>query len=246
MPAAIELASGIPAADVPREIRQLVATIRAAGGRSVSLGLKRTTFLRRADLRLPLYPEYMGEGFAVLAKLGEQLAEIEAAAAEGEHWNGARAGTAAWAEASSASDVPDSAADTASTAQDGEDGEVAGSGGSAGRYDADSEIGTAGTAGTAGTGGDVDAEWERAAQEYAVENEDAAAAAGKPKGAAFDLDEVILAAIMPKIDPLAFYGPLGPIVDAATVLSEATRTGVAIADHRQRRDDAATLLHRPR
>ena len=85
-----------------------------------------------------------------------------------------------------------------------------------------------GTAGTAGTGGDADAEWERAAQEYAVENEDAAAAAGKPKGAAVDLDEEILAAIMPKIDPLAFYGPLGPIVDAATVHSEATKTGVAM------------------
>ena len=126
------------------------------------------------------------------------------------------------------SDLPDSAADTASSAQDGEDGEVAGSVGSAGRHDTDSEVGTAGTAGTAGTGGDADAEWERAAQEYAVENEDAAAAAGKPKGAAFDLDEVILAAIMPKIDPLAFYGPLGPIVDAATAHSEATKTGVAM------------------
>ena len=32
MPAPIELASGIPAADVPREIRQLVKAIRAAGG----------------------------------------------------------------------------------------------------------------------------------------------------------------------------------------------------------------------
>ena len=228
-------ASGIPAADVPREIRQAVAAIRAAGGRSVSLepvalrlGLKRTTFLRRADLRLPLDPEYIGEGFAVLAELREQLAEIEAAAAEGEHRNGARAEAAARAEASSASDVPDSAADTASTAQDGEDGEAAGSGGSAGRHDADSEGGTAGTAGTAGTDGDVDAEWERAAQEYAVENEDAAAAAGKPKGAAVDLDEEILAAIMPKIDPLAFYGPLGAIVDAATAHSEATKTGVAM------------------
>ena len=73
-----------------------------------------------------------------------------------------------------------------------------------------------------------DAEWERAAQEYAVENEDAAAAAGKPKGAAVDLDEEILAAIMPKIDPVAFYGPLGPIVDAATAHSEATKTGVAM------------------
>ena len=56
MSAPIELASGIPAADVPREIRQAVAAIRAAGARSVSLkpialrlGLKRTTFLRRAD-----------------------------------------------------------------------------------------------------------------------------------------------------------------------------------------------------
>ena len=39
---------------------------------------------------------------------------------------------------------------------------------------------------------------------------------------------MILAAIMPKIDPVAFYGPLGPIVDAATVHSEATRTGVAM------------------
>ena len=118
-------------------------------------------------------------------------------------------------------------------APDGEDGEAAGSGGSAGRHDADSEGGTAGTAGTGGTAGtagddDLDAEWERAAQEYAVENEDAAAAAGKPKGAAFDLDEEILAAIMPKIDPVAFYGPLGPIVDAATVHSEATKTGVAM------------------
>ncbi len=227
------LASGIPAADVPREIRQAVAAIRAAGARSVSLkpialrlGLKRTTFLRRADLRLPLDPEYIGEGLAVLAELREQLAEIEAAAfaADGEHWNGARAGTAARAEASSASDLPDSAADTASTAQDGEDGEVAGSVGSAGRHDADSEVGTAGTA---GTGGDADAEWERAAQEYAVEYEDAAAA-GKPKGAAVDLDEVILAAIMPKIDPVAFYGPLKPIVNAATAHSEATKTGVAM------------------
>ena len=107
MSAPIELppsvaASGIPAADVPREIRQTVAAIRAAGGRSVSLkpialrlGLKRTTFLRRADLRLPLDPEYIGEGLAVLAELREQLAEIEAAAAEGEHLNGARAETAA-------------------------------------------------------------------------------------------------------------------------------------------------------
>ena len=69
-----------------------------------------------------------------------------------------------------------------------------------------------------------DAEWERAAQEYAVENEDAAAAAGKPKGAAVDLDEEILAAIKPGIDPLAFYGPLEPIVDAATAHSEATET----------------------
>ena len=84
-----------------------------------------------------------------------------------------------------------------------------------------------GTGGTAGDD-DLDAEWERATQEHAVENEDAAAAAGKPKGAAVDLDEVILAAIMPKIDPLAFYGPLGPIVDAATVHSEATKTGVAM------------------
>ena len=33
---------------------------------------------------------------------------------------------------------------------------------------------------------------------------------------------------MPKIDPVAFYGPLGPIVDAATVHSEATKTGVAM------------------
>jgi len=56
MPAPIELTSGLPAADVPREIRQLVKAIRAAGRRSVSLepialrlGLKRTTFLRRAD-----------------------------------------------------------------------------------------------------------------------------------------------------------------------------------------------------
>src|SRR5829696_5736968 len=99
-------------------------------------------------------------------------------------------------------------------------------GGSAGRHDADSE---GGTAGTAGTGGDADAEWERAAQEYAIENEDAAAAAaGKPKGSAVDLDDEILAAIMPKIDPVAFYGPLGPIVDAATVHSEATKTGIAM------------------
>ena len=126
---------------MPREIRQLVATIRAAGGRSVSLapialhlGLKRTTFLRRADLRLPLDPEHIGEGLAVLAELREQLAEIEAAAAEGEHWNGARAETAARAEASPASDVRSS--------------------GSAGRHEADSEVGTAGTAGTAGTGDD--------------------------------------------------------------------------------------------
>ena len=82
---------------------------------ALRLGLKRTTFLRRADLRLPLDPEYMGEGFAVLAELREQLAKIEAAAAEGEHLNGARAEAAARAEASSASDVPDSAADAAST-----------------------------------------------------------------------------------------------------------------------------------
>ena len=84
---------------------------------ALRLGLKRTTFLRRADLRLPLDPEYMGEGFAVLAELREQLAKIEAAAAaaEGEHRNGARAEAAARAEASSASDVPDSAADAAST-----------------------------------------------------------------------------------------------------------------------------------
>ena len=121
LPASVA-ASGIPAANVPREIRQLVTAIRAAGARSVSLkpialrlGLKRTTFLRRADLRLPLDPEYMGEGFALLAELREQVAKIEAAAAEGEHWNGARAEAAARAEASSASDVPDSAADTAST-----------------------------------------------------------------------------------------------------------------------------------
>ena len=55
-------------------------------------------------------------------------------------------------------------------------------------------------------GGDdeVDAEWERAAQEYAVEHEDAATAAGEPKGSAVDIDEEILAAIMPKIDPVAF------------------------------------------
>ena len=91
LPASVA-ASGIPAAYVPREIQQAVAAIRAAGGRSVSLepvalqlGLKRTTFLRRADLRLPLDPEYMGEGFAVLAKLREQLAKIEAAAAVAEH-----------------------------------------------------------------------------------------------------------------------------------------------------------------
>ena len=109
MSAAIELASGIPSATYHARIRQLVMAIRAAGRRSVSLepsrfasGLKRTTFLRRADLRLPLDPEYMGEGFAVLAELREQLAEIEAAAAEGEHWNGARAEAAARAEASSA------------------------------------------------------------------------------------------------------------------------------------------------
>ena len=167
----------------------------------------------------------------MLAVLREQLAKIEAAAAaEGEHRNGARAEAAARAEASSASNVPDSAAVAAST--DGESGEGAGSGGSAGRHDADSTGGTAGTAGTGGTGGtagddDLDAEWERATQEHAVENEDAAATAGKPS-AAVALDEVILAAIMPKIDPLAFYGPLGPIVDAATVHSEATKTGVAM------------------
>ena len=85
--------------------------------------------------------------------IGLLASEIEAAAAAGEHRNGARAEAAARAE--SASDVPDSAAVAASTAQDGEDGEGAGSGGSAGRHDADSEVGTAGTA---GTGGDADAE----------------------------------------------------------------------------------------
>ena len=75
---------------MPREIRQLVTAIRAAGARSVSLkpialrlGLKRTTFLRRADLRLPLDPEYMGEGFAVLALLREQVAKIEARRSRG-------------------------------------------------------------------------------------------------------------------------------------------------------------------
>src|SRR3954470_20138841 len=140
-------ASGTPAADVPREIRQAVAAIRAAGGRSVSLepialrlGLKRTTFLRRAARRLPLDPEYSGEGLAVLAELREQVAEIEATPAAAEHRNGARAAeAAARAEASSSSDVPDSVAETTSTAQNGDDDEPAGVAGSAGRHDTDSE-----------------------------------------------------------------------------------------------------------
>ena len=53
-----------------------------------------------------------------------------------------------------------------------------------------SQDGTAGTAGMAGDD-DVDAEWERAAQEYAVEHEDAATAAGEPKGSTVDLDEEV-------------------------------------------------------
>ena len=168
LPASVA-ASGIPAADVPREIRQLVKAIRAAGRRSVSLepialrlGLKRTTFLRRVNLRLPLDPEYMGEGLAVLAELREQLAAAAARV------NGAPAESAAVlaADTSPQIDVPNSATHAIST-DGGKDGEAAGSGGSAGRHDADSTAGTAGTAGTGGTGGtagddDLDAEWERA------------------------------------------------------------------------------------
>ena len=42
-------------------------------------------------------------------------------------------------------------------------------------------------------------------------------------------DEEILAAVMPTIDPTAFYGPLKEIVEAATANSEATRVGVALS-----------------
>ena len=42
-------------------------------------------------------------------------------------------------------------------------------------------------------------------------------------------DEEILAAVMPAIDPTAFYGPLKDIVEAATANSEATRVGVGLS-----------------
>ena len=79
LPASVA-ASGIPAADVPREIRQLVTAIRAAVGpspeRRAAPGTEAHDVPAPADLRLPLDPEYIGEGFAVLAELREQLAKI--------------------------------------------------------------------------------------------------------------------------------------------------------------------------